>query len=41
MYKDFDQIFTRIMSRFQDWEMFEDKEIVMACQSLKVVANSG
>ena len=41
VYKDFDQIFTRIMSRFQDWEMFEDKEIVMACQSLKVVANSG
>lgn len=31
VYKDFDQIFTRIMSRFQDWEIYEDKEIVMAC----------
>ena len=29
------------MSRFQDWEIFEEKEILMACQSLKVVANSG
>ena len=29
------------MTRFQDWEIFEDKDIVMACQSLKVVANSG
>ena len=29
------------MSRFLDWEIFDDKEIVMACQSLKVVANSG
>ena len=41
VYKDFDQIFTRIMSRFQDWEMFEERDIVMACQSLKVIANSG
>ena len=41
VYKDFDQIFARIMTRFVDWEIFEDKEIVMACQSLKVVANSG
>lgn len=29
------------MTRFVDWEIFEDKEIYMACQSLKVVANSG
>ena len=29
------------MTRLQDWEIFEDKEIAMACQSLKVVANSG
>ena len=29
------------MTRFTDWEIFEDKEILMACQSLKVVANSG
>lgn len=29
------------MSRFTDWEIFDDKEIIMACQSLKVVANSG
>ena len=41
VYKDFDTIFARIMTRFQDWEIFEDKEIFMACQSLKVVANSG
>ena len=41
VYKDFDQIFSRIMSRFTDWEIFDDKEIIMACQSLKVVANSG
>lgn len=41
VYKDFDQIFARIMTRFQDWEIFEEKDIVMACQSLKVVANSG
>ena len=41
VYKDFDQIFTRIMQRFKDWEIFEDEEIIMACQSLKVVANSG
>ena len=31
VYKDFDQIYARIMSRFQDWEIFEDKEILMAC----------
>ena len=31
VYKDFDQIFTRIMSRFTDWEIFDDKEIIMAC----------
>ena len=31
VYKDFDQIFARIMTRFQDWEIFDDKEIVMAC----------
>ena len=41
VYKDFDQIFSRIMSRFQDWEIFEEKDLMMACQSLKVVANSG
>ena len=29
------------MTRFSDWEIFEDKEISMACQSLKVVASSG
>lgn len=29
------------MSRFNDSEIFEEKEILMACQSLKVVANSG
>lgn len=40
VYKDFDQIFTRIMSRFLDWEIFDDKELIMACQSLKVIANS-
>lgn len=41
VYKDFDQIFARILTRFIDWEIFEEKEIYMACQSLKVVANSG
>lgn len=41
VYKDFDQIFSRIMTRFSDWEIFDDKEIFMACQSLKVAANSG
>ncbi len=41
VYKDFDQIFARIMSRFIDWEIFDDKEVIMACQSIKVVANSG
>lgn len=29
------------MSRFIDWEIFDDKEVIMACQSIKVVANSG
>jgi len=29
------------MHRFQDWEIFEESEINMACASLKVVANSG
>ena len=29
------------MSRFTDWEIFDEKEVIMACQSLKVVANSG
>ena len=41
VYKDFDQIFSRIMSRITDWEIFDEKEVIMACQSLKVVANSG
>lgn len=31
VYKDFDQIFARIMTRFVDWEIFEDSEIAMAC----------
>jgi len=41
VYKDYDQIFMRIMHRFHDWEIFDDKEILMACASLKVIANSG
>ena len=39
--KYFDQIFTKIITRFTDWEIFEEKEIAMACDSLKAVAHSG
>lgn len=29
------------MTRFVDWEIFDDSEVAMACSSLKVMANSG
>ena len=41
MYKDFDTMFSKVINRFTDWELYEDDEIQMACQALKVMANSG
>lgn len=41
MYKDFDQIFNKVVSRMQQWMLFDDEEINMAGNSLKLMANSG
>lgn len=41
VYKDFDSIFAKIETRLQNWELFEDEEILNAGQSLKIMANSG
>jgi hypothetical protein len=30
VYKDFDVIFARIIAKFQNWELFDDEEILMA-----------
>ena len=41
MYKDFDQIFYKIIMRLSQWILFDDDEIAMAGASLKIIANSG
>lgn len=40
VYKDFDKIFDKILMKFYYWELFEEQEIFMAGQSLKIMANS-
>lgn len=41
VYKDFDTIFFKIISRMQHWNLMEDDDITMAGQSLRMIANSG
>lgn len=41
VYKDFDSIYIKVYSRLKQWELFEDEEINMAGQALKIIANSG
>jgi hypothetical protein len=41
VYKDFDSIYIKVYSRLKQWELFDDDEINMAGQSLKIIANSG
>lgn len=41
MYKDFDHLFNKVVSRLQQWILFDDDEINMAGNSLKLMANSG
>lgn len=40
MYKDFDKIFDKIVSKFQYWELFDFNEVFLAGQALKIMANS-
>lgn len=41
VYKDFDQIFNKVVARMQQWMIFDDEDINMAGNSLKLMANSG
>mmetsp|Transcript_25682 Transcript_25682/g.24964 ORF Transcript_25682/g.24964 Transcript_25682/m.24964 type:complete len:135 (+) Transcript_25682:501-905(+) len=41
LYKDFDSMFQKLMARFEQWEIFDDDEIQLSCESLKVIASSG
>ena len=41
LYKDFESVYSKILMRFQQWELFDDSEIALACQSLKTLASSG
>jgi hypothetical protein len=41
MYKDFNQIFDRVLQRLNNWVLYEDTDIHMAGQCLKLIANSG
>ena len=38
--REFDKIFTSIMAQFHNWELFDDKEISLACQALRELASS-
>lgn len=38
--REFDKIFTSIMSQFHNWELFDDKEISLACQALRELSAS-
>ena len=40
LYKDFDTQFMKILSRFYQWEIFDDSEIQLACQ-VNLVVNVG
>ena len=31
LYKDFDSVYQKILLRFQQWELFDDSEISLAC----------
>jgi hypothetical protein len=41
VYKDFDSIYLKVYSRFKNWELFDDEELKMAGECLKIIANSG
>lgn len=41
LYKDFESVYSKILMRFQQWELFDDEEVSMACQSIKTLASSG
>jgi hypothetical protein len=40
VYKDFDSIFSRIMTKILNWELIDDNDLALAGQSLKVMAVS-
>lgn len=41
VYKDFESVYSKILMRFQQWELFDDSEVNLACQSIKTLAGSG
>ena len=41
LYKDFESVYNKILMRFQQWELFDDFEVALACQSIKTLASSG
>ena len=41
LYKDFESVYSKILLRFQQWELFDDDEVSLACQSIKTLASSG
>ena len=41
VYKDFDSVYIKVYARLKNWELFDDEELNMAGQSLKIIANSG
>jgi hypothetical protein len=40
-YRDFESVYAKILMRFQQWELFDDDEISLGCQSIKMLAGSG
>jgi len=40
-YRDFESVYAKILMRFQQWELFDDDEISLGCQSIKTLASSG
>jgi hypothetical protein len=40
-YKDFESVYAKILMRFQQWELFDDTDVALACLAIKTLAGSG
>ena len=40
-YKDFESVYAKILMRFQQWELFDDREVTLATMAIKTLAGSG
>ncbi len=34
-------MYAKILMRFQQWELFDDSDVTLACQAIKTLAGSG